>query len=149
MTRPMATAIAVLISLSLTLVAGTVVMAGGRPFSTDLSGANEVPPADPDGSGTGQLWLNHGQRTVCWQLEVANIAPATAAHIHHAAAGVNGPVVVPLSPPTGGTSSGCVDATRLLITDIMHNPEDYYINVHNAEYPGGAVRGQLSRSSTH
>ena len=98
MTRPVATAIALLMSMSLVLVASAAVIAGGRPFSTDLTGAAEVPPADPDGSGTGQLWLNHGQGTVCWELAVADIAPATAAHIHRAPAGVNGPVVVPIEP---------------------------------------------------
>jgi hypothetical protein len=122
----------------------TAAATGGAKRSTTLSGAEEVPPADPDGTGSAFITLNAGQATVCWELTVSNIQPATAAHIHKAPAGVNGGVVVPLSPPTTGSSSGCTAADPALIADIIENPEQYYVNVHNAEFPGGAVRGQLS-----
>ena len=52
---------------------------------------------------------------------------------------------VGLQPPTDGSSSGCVEAGRTLAKDILKNPADYYVNVHNAEFPGAALRGQLSR----
>ena len=119
---------------------------GGRPFSTALTGAEEVPgPGDPDGSGEAVLTLNHGQGQVCFQLMVSDIAPATAAHIHVGPVGVAGPVVVGLTPPTGGSSSGCVTADRDLIKAIIQDPANYYVNVHNADFPAGAVRGQLSK----
>ena len=64
-----------------------------------------------------------------------------AAHIHIGAAGVAGGVAVPLSP-----TSGCVDGVdKDLIKDIRQNPGNYYVNVHNADFPPGAVRGQLSK----
>jgi hypothetical protein len=116
---------------------------GGRPLSAELSGVNEVPPADPDGAGTAVLRLNPGQQEICYQLQVTDIAPASAAHIHNAPAGVNGPVVVPLSAPTAGTSSACASVDRELVRAILTNPADYYVNVHNSEFPGGAIRGQL------
>ena len=112
----------------------------GAPRVTRLSGAEEVPPADPDGSGFASVWLNYGKGTLCWEVSYSNIATPTAAHIHHAGAGVNGPVVVPLSP----IAAGCATPTKSLIKDIIQNSEDYYVNVHNAVYPGGAIRGQLS-----
>lgn len=120
---------------------------GGRPFSTAMTGAQEVPgPGDPDGTGEAVLQLNPGQREVCFQLTVHDIAPATASHIHRGAAGVAGPVVVGLTPPpTSGSSSGCVSASRELILEIIQNPEAFYVNVHNAGFPAGAVRGQLSK----
>jgi hypothetical protein len=119
---------------------------GGRPFSTTLTGAAEVPgPGDPDGSGTAVLTLNPGQEQVCFELTVSGVEPISAAHIHEAPAGVAGPVVVPLQPPTTGSSIGCVQADRDLITDIIKNPEEYYVNVHNAPFPAGALRGQLGR----
>ena len=74
-----------------------------------MTGAAERPgPGDPDGSGTASFTLNYGQGEICFVLEVADIAPATAAHIHVAPVTDPGPVVVPLAPPTEGTSSGCV-----------------------------------------
>jgi hypothetical protein len=119
---------------------------GGRPLTTTLLGANEVPgPGDPDGIGSATITLNLGQGEVCFELSVSGIAPATAAHIHVAPVGVAGPVVVPLTPPTSGFSSGCRSVDRDLIKAILQNPEAYYVNVHNAEYPAGALRGQLSK----
>ena len=123
-----------------------VVGADGRPLSAELTGAAEVPgPGDPDGSGTAMIRVNPGQSEICYDLEVEGIAPARAAHIHEAPAGQAGPVVVPLEAPTDGTSSACASVTRELALDILKSPEDYYVNVHNAEYPGGALRGQLSK----
>ena len=119
---------------------------GGRPLSTIMTGAAEVPnPGDPDGSGTALITLNQGQGLVCWELTADGIAPATAAHIHRGAAGVPGPVVVPLSPPTSGSSSGCRSADPALIKEIRQHPENFYVNVHNADFPAGALRGQLSK----
>ena len=54
-----------------------------------------------------------------------------------------GPVVVPLAPPTSGFSSGCVTVTRELAKAIVKDPENYHVNVHNADFPEGAPRGQL------
>ena len=120
---------------------------GGRRLTATLSGAAEVPgPGDSDGSGRAVIRLNQGQRQVCFELSVSNIAPATAAHIHAGTATVAGPVVVTLTPPpTEGSSRGCVNAEADLIRNIRQNPENFYINVHNSEFPDGAVRGQLSR----
>jgi hypothetical protein len=117
---------------------------GGRPLSTTLTGAAEVPgPGDPDGTGTALLRINPGQEEVCFTLTVSNIAPATAAHIHTGMATEAGPVLVGLAAPTTGSSSGCVSLNRDSATDIILNPQNYYVNVHNAEFPAGAIRGQL------
>jgi len=120
---------------------------GGVRLSTTLLGANEVPgPGDPDGSGTAVLRLNAAQEQICYTLTVSTIAPATAAHIHVGPTDTAGPVVVGLAPPTSGASSGCVEGVASsLIKAIIQHPEEYYVNVHNAEYPAGALRGQLSK----
>lgn len=124
------------------LVAGQ----GGRPLSAVLSGTEEVPgPGDPDGRGIAGVGLNQGQELVCFEISVSDIAPATAAHIHAGQAGVAGPVVIALTPPTTGFSSGCVEAVNPeLIKSIGENPSGFYVNVANMEFPAGAVRGQLS-----
>ena len=134
----------------LALALPTFVSAGGRPFSIKLTGEAEVNQAgvpnqgDLDGEGTAYLTLNQGQGEICYELTVSGIAPATAAHIHIAPVTAPGPVVVPLAAPTDGSSSGCVSVDPELIKAIRQNPENYYVNVHNAEYPAGALRGQLS-----
>ena len=112
----------------------------GVPRVTTLSGAEGVPSADPDGRGFASIWLNHGQGEICWEISFANIEDPFAAHIHAAPAGVNGPVIVPLNP----ISAGCTGADPGLIKAIIQNPELYYVNVHNAPFPGGVIRGQLS-----
>jgi hypothetical protein len=134
-----------IIVLTITFVPLTV-LAGGKPFHTDLSGAEEVPgPGDPDGSGTAHLTFNQGQGEICYSIHVEDITlPAIGAHIHHAEAGFSGPVVVPLtSPDETGHSEGCVEVDKELVKEIRQNSEEYYVNVHNAIYPAGAVRGQL------
>jgi hypothetical protein len=118
---------------------------GGRPISVVMTGAQEVPPADPDGVGTASFTFNPGLGQVCYELTAENIEPATAAHIHIAPPGSPGPVVIPLIPPTDGSSSGCASADRALILNIIQNPDAYYVNVHNAIYPAGAIRAQLSK----
>ena len=141
--------IAVLI-LSLALVAAKVPGAdqGGRRLTANLSGAAEVPgPGDPDGSGTVVLTLNPGQETICWEITVSNLTlPATGAHIHEGEAGVAGPIDVTLSPPdASGKSSGCTSVDRAEVKEIMHEVDEYYVNVHTTDFPGGAVRGQLEK----
>ncbi len=118
---------------------------GGRPLTADLTGAAEVPsPGDTDGSGTAWVTLNQGLAEVCFVIEVADIATPTAAHIHDAPAGVASGVVVNFDLTTNGLS-GCVDADADLIKAIRQAPWNYYVNVHNADFPPGAVRGQLSK----
>lgn len=135
-------AAAMLLSIA---VAGTA-LGGGRPISVSMTGAAERPgPGDPDGTGTAIFTFNQGEGEVCFWLSVANIAPASAAHIHIAPVTDPGPVVIPLTPPTSGTSSGCVSADPELIKAIRQHPENYYVNVHNAEFAAGAVRAQLSK----
>jgi hypothetical protein len=118
---------------------------GGTVLTATMTGANEVPPADPDGTGTATFRLQAGEGRICYSLTVANITlPAAASHIHIAPAGVNGPIVVPLTAPDAtGHSSGCTNATRTLVGQILANPAGYYANVHTSDFPGGAIRGQL------
>jgi len=111
-------------------------------LQADLLGANEVPPADPNGVGEVHVFAaDSSPNTLCWVLFVDRIATPTDAHIHRGAAGVVGPVRVPFTAPSDGDSAGCVQ-TRLA-PRILANPQNWYVNVHNRRFPSGAIRGQL------
>jgi hypothetical protein len=122
---------------------------GGRPLTTTMTGAAEVPgPGDPDGTGTATITLNSGKEQVCYELTVDKIATANAAHIHSGAVDKAGPPVVTLTPPAEGSSKDCATLERDKVLDIIKNPANYYVNVHNAEFPDGAVRGQLAKKGS-
>jgi CHRD domain-containing protein len=116
-----------------------------------LSGDQEVPvkggPAVGDPTGRAVAHISAKGTTVKYSFAWLGISP-TLGHIHKAAFGANGPVVVPLFttsiPATVTAVSGTVTGTdRALVTDIANNPQDYYANLHTTQFPGGAVRGQL------
>jgi hypothetical protein len=117
----------------------------GRVFTVDLTGAAEVNAqgvpnqGDPDGSGTATVSINPGTGEVCWTIEVADVQTITAAHIHVAPSTLPGPIVVHLDPDTG-----CTVIDRELALAIITDPSSYYVNVHNANFPAGALRGQLT-----
>lgn len=118
-----------------------------------LDGAQEPLPADPD--GTGVFAYAAFDSRLCYLLTANNIAPATAAHVHAAPPGQSGPVVVALAPPTIGVSGGCIQAVpnttpngpnvllRSELDAIIAQPGAFYVNVHNAPFPAGAIRAQL------
>ena len=123
-----------------------------RNLSATLTGAKEVPgPGDTDGRGRAQIRLKKDQ--VCFEVSWRNIGAPTAAHIHVGARDVAGDVVVGLlSVPIPGLQApvssvgGCATpADPELISKIRKQPGAYYVNVHNVEFPGGAIRGQLHR----
>jgi len=129
------------------MVFGGVALAGTMLTAADMTGAKEVPgPGDPDGSGTADLNLIPKREKICYSITVDNIVPATMAHIHKGTSTEAGPIVKGLKAPTDGTSSGCVRLDRAKIMKIKNNPSGYYVNVHNDDFPNGALRDQLSPS---
>jgi CHRD domain len=122
--------------------------AGGRAFTVAMTGETESPAGDPVGTGAATIRMRAGQGQVCYRIAARNLPPAVAAHIHRGAAGVAGPVVVPLTTPNAsGASSGCAAVARPLVAAMLAGPASYYVNVHTAEFPGGAIRGQLVGTS--
>ena len=127
---------------------------GGRKYTTELTGEAEVNAAgepnkgDLDGTGSAKVTVNVGQQRVCWDMTVADIAQPTRSHIHKAPATTTGGIVVSFFE-TAETAdlNGCTTTpvNRDLLKDILQNPQDYYVNVHNADFPAGALRGQLSK----
>jgi hypothetical protein len=133
-------------------------------------GADRRVAGDPNGRGEAYVFgIDGNTTTLCYVLQVARIGELSLppgngrqAHIHRGAFGVNGPVVVTIAWPQDGRAADCIAEDRILpngnpafsrdpdtgeplatVFEILMNPEQFYINVHNAEYPAGAVRGQL------
>lgn len=152
------------ISLAVAGVAvGTGVASAGHEntvLETTLDGRSEVATGaksnklvgDPNGTGEAYVFgIDGDATTLCYVLTVEKLSGASAAHIHEGAAGTNGPVVVNLAAPADGNAADCLtegEAGKFVgdqtVADILKNPSDYYVNVHNSEFPGGAVRGQLA-----
>eukprot|EP00243_Klebsormidium_subtile_P002120 TRINITY_DN14030_c0_g1_i1.p1 TRINITY_DN14030_c0_g1~~TRINITY_DN14030_c0_g1_i1.p1 ORF type:complete len:514 (-),score=67.99 TRINITY_DN14030_c0_g1_i1:464-2005(-) len=78
----------------------------------------------------------------------ANLSSFTQGHIHQGAADVSGPILIPLFAAKG-VASACVNVNDTgLMTDLIQNPDQYYFNVHNADYPAGVARAQLGPALT-
>jgi hypothetical protein len=110
-----------------------------------MDGSQEVPPVPTPGTGTFdgvRTAVDELTYTYTWENLLGN---AMAAHIHIGPPGMNGPIVVPLSPPSGqsGSVSDTATVDPALLDDICANPGAYYTNVHTDLFPGGEIRGQL------
>ena len=121
---------------------------GGRKIAATLTGAAEVPgPGDDNGAGLFEARVNPGTERICYTLTASSIDAATAAHIHAGGPGEAGDVVLTLDTPDGDDddSEDCQDIDRGLAQMLIQNTANYYVNVHNAAFPQGAIRGQLSK----
>lgn len=116
-----------------------------------LNGEKEVPgPGDPNGKGRALIFPNAKKRRVCFDLNWKRIQGPLQAHIHKGGPDVAGPIKVTLfdvDEPLPGPSAavdGCIKKLkRKLVRKIKNYPKRYYVNVHNENYPAGAIRGQL------
>ena len=115
-----------------------------------LAGSLEKPnPGDPDGYGAADFRLKGNK--VCFRILAEGIAPVTAAHIHKGGPNDAGPIEVDLFTFKGKSQTlppritGCAKTTTTIVKAIAKKPSAYYVNVHNGDFPGGALRGQLSK----
>jgi len=132
-------------------VATQVVAQGGggsKVFFAVMTGGKEVrageSAGDPNGRGAFSATLDG--RTLCYGIQVKNIANPVAAHIHTGGPGDRGAVVVPLKQPTKGdpgASAQCVRVSTSRAASLNANAGNFYVNVHTAGLPNGAIRGQL------
>lgn len=119
--------------------------AASTKLTATLAGANEPAGGDPDGSGKFNAEVDPGTGDFCFTLSATGIETPTAAHVHSGAAGSDGPVVVTLQV-TGEDNDECVAVEPDTLKAILATPANYYVNVHTATYPKGAIRSQLAKA---
>ena len=126
---------------------------GLKALRATLLGSNEVGGAGA-ATGTASVRVNVAAKRVCVTLTLDNFgaAGASAAHIHKGAAGVDGGVVVAIYTPQllsdldhhrPGRMCDNGGASTAVLRDIRAHPGNYYVNIHNTQFPNGAARGQL------
>lgn len=116
-------------------------------WTATLNGAQEATPVTTTASGQGYFALNGDLNLLHYSVSVTNIVTITAAHIHLAPAGKNGPVVYGLYSPNQGRFDaanpigGCLQLTGKDLVDLVTGY--HYVNVHTTTNPGGEIRGQI------
>jgi hypothetical protein len=115
-------------------------MPGSGAMKVNLTGAEEVPPANTSGSGSGSFRVDK-DGNITGSVTTKDVK-GTMAHIHQGAKGANGPVIVPLNK-NGDTYT--VPEGRKLTAAQMDalKKGQLYVNVHSDRYKGGEVRAQL------
>ena len=87
---------------------------------------------------------NDTTNSICTDLEIRQIGAVTGAHIHRGGPGTIGPPVVELDAPDDDDSDDCDAIGDTLLDEIRNNPGGFYVNVHTADFPDGAIRGQIA-----
>jgi trimeric autotransporter adhesin len=115
-------------------------------FSDPLEGSQEVPPVTTSATGTTYGTFDDSNNYLYIYADAVGFSSnVTAAHIHIGAAGVNGPIVYPLSGSTGGTTYSSFDFFILSASEAADFLAGlHYVNIHTINNPGGEVRGQVS-----
>lgn len=122
------------------LAAGTGIALAGQS-QVMLSGSQEVPAVVTSAKGEGMISVGD-DGMVSGSITTSGVA-GTMAHIHEAAAGKNGPVIIPLEKK--GDNEWAVPANAKL-TDAQYKAYkagDLYVNVHSAAHKGGEIRAQI------
>lgn len=139
-----------LLALASSLALGGCAFADDQVFdryAAFLAGGQitEALRGDRNGFGSSDFRLTWGSRKLCYLVETDDIALPTVIHIHRGAYGTTGPVFLTLKPRRNGESRGCASMSSDMIAEFKAQPAGFYVDVHNAEYPEGALRGQLEQ----
>ncbi|AKJ27293.1 CHRD domain-containing protein [Caldimonas brevitalea] len=118
---------------------------GREVFTAELSGAQETRPVQTKARAAGLLVLNPSDGSLSGEVEVQDVV-ATAAHVHGAPFGSDGPIVIPMHDHGGHGHFTVPDNTKLSTEQIKAlRAGEMYFNVHSAAHPGGEIRGQIGR----
>ena len=123
------------------MLASCATMSPTTEQKVTLTGGSEVPAVATTATGTATVDVKPDRSVKV--LVVVSGMTATASHIHEAAAGANGPVIVPFVK-TGDNTFAAAEGAKLTEAQYAsYKAGNLYVNVHSAKNPGGEVRGQL------
>lgn len=113
-------------------------------FTTQLTGANEVPTVNTSASGRVDAVLNKDTGLFRWRLTYSGLSgPATAAHFHGPAAiGRNAAPSLSMTQPLSSPNQGRATLSAEQAADLLAGR--WYANIHTAAHPGGEIRGQMT-----
>jgi hypothetical protein len=128
---------------SAAVVAAALALPASAATSISLNSGQEPAGGEPGGHGFFSYTIEGTE--FCWTVSWRGIADPLAGHVHLAPRGVAGPIVIDLNADGvgGPDASGCRGITAELAAAITSDPGAYYVNLHNAGFPAGAIRGQL------
>lgn len=121
----------------------TAAQAAAVKLGATLNGASQPAGGDTDGTGAFSVEVDADAGDFCYMLTVAGTAKPTMAHVHTGAAGASGRPVITVDI-TGPKDDLCIAVEPDVLKAILANPAGYYVNVHTADFPAGAIRGQLA-----
>jgi hypothetical protein len=125
------------------LLRGQFVPEGVALLIDALSGAEEVPPVDTEAAGISALTLELDSLAFQIHVNTQAFEDASAAHIHHGFAGVNGPVLVPLAQDSQDLAHWSATGELGEAELELLGAGALYVNVHSPGHPGGEIRAQL------
>jgi hypothetical protein len=143
-------------------------------FFNEMTQAEENPPTGVSGTANSMTYVqvnrdstgNVTSGAVSFNLNfnMGSTQTFTGLHIHNGKIGVNGPVVIntglsgtnPVVTNATGTGSinrevliGPTDTPLEFLRGLIENPENYYVNIHSTQFPGGVIRAQLTKETYH
>lgn len=129
------------------LWAGPTLAASSEKFETQLSGQNQVPAVDTQGTGTADFRYNPTTRKLSWSVSYSGLSsPVIGAHIHSGAAGANGKVLVSLTKKGATANPSPIKGSATLTEDQAKElmSGNTYVNIHTDMHKSGEIRGQIT-----
>jgi len=123
------------------LLISSAICASSQEIKVVLSGNQEIPPVATSASGTGTITVN-ADRSVIGNATITGMS-VTVAHLHEAAAGTSGPIIIPLIRTADNVWSVPSGARLTDAQYESYKAGNLYFNIHSEAHRSGEIRGQI------
>jgi hypothetical protein len=124
--------------------ATTTATTTGAPAPPTSFNVSLVPFGGGSPSGSAQAIVNiePAKGELCWQFsQLMNVPSPTVARLYRTFPGASGDGGYFLDQKY--TPSGCIKKDPIILELMVNKPEQFFVNIHDRQFPGGAVRGPL------